>query len=270
MRRLPLRLTVPALGVCVGRGVARGFSARVRTGRGQGSAAVKPLAGSEGHRDQRDRRKPTELGIKLSKFSMVPAGTVTFKVTNLGAGWHNFQICARPVATAASAKNACVGKKTAILKHGQSALLTVALSKSGMYEFLCSVTGHAAAGMKGVLGVGVTVTAAEQKAASPAGSVRAPAAGGGGGGGGTTTTTAGDGGGGGGGEEVGPAVGCPPGVTVRASGNQTATVTRQEPKGRPGRLRLAVAERCGNAGLLRCQALEEIRLSFARRSGSAP
>jgi uncharacterized cupredoxin-like copper-binding protein len=161
--------------------------------------------------------KPTELGIKLSKFSMVSAGTVTFKVTNSGAGWHNFVICAKPVATAASAKNACSGKKTAILKHGQSGTISVALSKTGVYEFLCSVTGHAAAGMKGVLGIGVKVTATDEKTASKAGSTTTT---GGGGGTTTTTTTGGGGGGGGGGEEVGPAVGCPPGVTVRASGNQ--------------------------------------------------
>ena len=218
MRRLPLRLTAPALGVCVSVGLLAAFGAVSAPAAFRTSSSTKPATAGVTVINV-SLGKPTELGIKLSKFSMVSAGTVTFKVTNAGAGWHNFQLCAKPVATAAAAKNACVGKKTAILKHGQSGLITVALSKSGVYEFLCSVTGHAAAGMKGVLGVGVKVTAADEKTASKAGSTTG--GGGGGGGGGTTTTTStGGGGGGGGGEEIGPAVGCPPGVTVRASGNQ--------------------------------------------------
>jgi uncharacterized cupredoxin-like copper-binding protein len=41
------------------------------------------------------------------------------------------------------------GKKTALLKHGQTAKLTVTL-KAGKYPYSCTVPGHAAAGMKGV------------------------------------------------------------------------------------------------------------------------
>src|SRR3954454_19217022 len=217
MRRLPLRLALPALGVGVSvLALLAAFGAVSARAAFRAATAAKPATTGKVTVINVSLGKPTELGIKLSKFSMVPAGIVTFKVTNPGAGWHNFQICARPVATAAAAKNACAGKKTPILKHGQSATVTVALSKSGVYEFLCSVTGHAAAGMKGVLGVEVKVTAADEKTASKAGSTTTT----GGGGGGTTTTTGSGGGGGGGGEEVGPAVGCPPGVTVRASGNQ--------------------------------------------------
>jgi len=102
--------------------------------------------------------KPTELGFKLSKFSAIPAGTIIFKVKNAGAGAHNFKICTTPVASAA--KNACVGKVTKMLMKGQSATLTVRLTKNGKYEYLCSITGHAAAGMKGLLGIGVKVTSA--------------------------------------------------------------------------------------------------------------
>ena len=108
--------------------------------------------------------KPSELAFKLSKTSMVPAGTVTFKVTNLGVAFHNFKVCTIPVPSAAGAKNACFGKTTTVLKHGQSATLTVALPTTGKYEFLCTVTGHAAAGMKGLLGIGVAVATSEEKA----------------------------------------------------------------------------------------------------------
>jgi uncharacterized cupredoxin-like copper-binding protein len=111
---------------------------------------------------------PLELSIKLSKSSMVPVGTVTFEVTNKGLIPHDFKLCTKPVAKAAAAMNTCAGKKTPTLKPRQSATLTVALSKAGKYEFLSTGGGQAAAGMKGLLGVGVRVTAAEQTTASNA------------------------------------------------------------------------------------------------------
>ena len=101
--------------------------------------------------------KPSELAFKLSKYSNLPAGTFTFKVTNRGLAFHDFKICTKPVKLAS--KNSCAGKGTKVLKPGQSATLTVKLTAKGLYEFLCSVTGHASAGMKGLLGVGVKVPA---------------------------------------------------------------------------------------------------------------
>jgi hypothetical protein len=141
----------------------------------------------------------------------------------MGVAFHNFKICAKPVASADAATNACTGKATPILKHGQSATLTLTLSKAGKYEFLCAVSGHAAAGMKGLLGVGVAVARAEQKTAATAGSATSGGSSGGGSAATTTTTapapTTTSAGGGGGGEA---ATGCPPGVTIRTSGNADA------------------------------------------------
>src|SRR5215467_11783695 len=75
--------------------------------------------------------KPSEFHFTLSKAS-TPAGAVTFKVTNKGALPHDFSID---------------GKKTKLLSPGASATLSVTLKKgSNAYE--CTVTGHAAAGMK--------------------------------------------------------------------------------------------------------------------------
>jgi uncharacterized cupredoxin-like copper-binding protein len=108
--------------------------------------------------------KPSELAFKLSKVSNIPAGTVTFKVTNSGRAIHDFEICTTPVKT--TAKNTCVGKVTKKLNPGQSAVLTVKLTKTGMYEYLCSVPGHAAAGMKGLIGIGVKVSATGVKTPS--------------------------------------------------------------------------------------------------------
>jgi uncharacterized cupredoxin-like copper-binding protein len=99
--------------------------------------------------------KPSEFGIKLSKFSNLPAGVISFKVTNRGKAQHNFKLCA--VSSKTSAKNACVGKVTKTLNPGQTATLTVTVKKNGTYEYLCAVPGHAKIGMKGLLGVGVKV-----------------------------------------------------------------------------------------------------------------
>src|SRR5713101_347420 len=112
--------------------------------------------------------KPSELAFKLSKFSALPAGPITFKVTNMGLGFHDFKICTTPVTSLA--KNACLGKVTKLLQHGDTATLTVTLTKHGKYEYLCAVTGHAGAGMKGLLGVGVGVTASASAAGSTNGS----------------------------------------------------------------------------------------------------
>jgi uncharacterized cupredoxin-like copper-binding protein len=70
----------------------------------------------------------------LSRRS-APHGKVTFKVTNKGRLRHDFKIA---------------GKKTKLLKHGQTATLTVTLKKGKKYTYLCTVPGHAAAGMKGI------------------------------------------------------------------------------------------------------------------------
>lgn len=76
-----------------------------------------------------------EFGLKLSKKT-VPKGVVTFKVTNMGSLPHDFKI---------------FGKKTPLLKSGKSATFKVTFKKAGKYPYLCTVAGHAAAGMKGRL-----------------------------------------------------------------------------------------------------------------------
>jgi uncharacterized cupredoxin-like copper-binding protein len=80
--------------------------------------------------------QPAEFRFKLSKTT-VPAGKVTFVVTNRGNLPHDFKIDS---------------KVTPLIQPGKSAKLVVTLKK-GKAPYLCTVSGHAAAGMKGVLTV---------------------------------------------------------------------------------------------------------------------
>jgi cytochrome c551 len=99
--------------------------------------------------------KPSEFHFKLSKVSLITPGVVTFKFTNAGALPHNFKICTRAVTSLKA--NACNGKSTQTIQKGKTAILTIKLAK-GQYEFLCTVPGHASAGMKGLVGIGVKVS----------------------------------------------------------------------------------------------------------------
>jgi len=98
--------------------------------------------------------KPSELSITLAKFSNLPVGKISFKVTNKGQVAHNFKVCTTPLATA---PNSCKGVGTKDLDPGKSQTITVTFKKKGKYAFLCALPGHANGGMKGVMGVGVVV-----------------------------------------------------------------------------------------------------------------
>src|SRR5688500_10555712 len=79
--------------------------------------------------------KPSELKFTLSKKTILK-GIGVFKVTNKGKLGHNFKVN---------------GKKTVVLGAGKVATLRVTFTKAGKYPYVCTVPGHAAAGMKGVL-----------------------------------------------------------------------------------------------------------------------
>jgi plastocyanin len=86
----------------------------------------------------------TEFRFRLSRRA-VPTGTVIFTVVNRGKIPHDFKIA---------------GKKTRLLQAGKSATLRVKISKKGPYSYICTVLGHAAGGMKGVLQVGASTAPA--------------------------------------------------------------------------------------------------------------
>jgi uncharacterized cupredoxin-like copper-binding protein len=79
-----------------------------------------------------------EFSFKLSAKSVARPGKVTFSFKNAGHMLHDFKIN---------------GHKTPLIKPGKTAKLTVSFSKKGRYPYLCTVPGHAAAGMKGVFTV---------------------------------------------------------------------------------------------------------------------
>ena len=89
------------------------------------------------------------FSFALSK-STVPHGAVTFKVKNAGGFPHSFKVCSSPKGGKA---NSCAGKGTPTIAPGASATLSVTFTKKGSYEYLCTVPGHAANGMKGILKV---------------------------------------------------------------------------------------------------------------------
>ena len=88
---------------------------------------------------------PTAVAVAAKDFSFVlsrssvPVGTVRFTVVNRGDLAHDFVIA---------------GRKTPLLKPRQKATLDVTFARAGSYAYRCSVPGHAALGMKGVLAVG--------------------------------------------------------------------------------------------------------------------
>lgn len=90
------------------------------------------------------RQQATTLGVKMSEFKFVltkktvPKGIVTFKVSNVGKIPHDFKIN---------------GKKTPLVGPGKSATLKVTFRRVGRYPYICTVPGHAALGMKGILTV---------------------------------------------------------------------------------------------------------------------
>ncbi|CAN5276755.1 PQQ-dependent sugar dehydrogenase [soil metagenome] len=80
-----------------------------------------------------------DFSLKLSRRSVPIGSTVRFVVRNRGVSPHDFAIA---------------GKKTRLLRRGESQTLTVTFRRKGRYAFLCRVSGHARLGMRGTFSVG--------------------------------------------------------------------------------------------------------------------
>jgi plastocyanin len=81
--------------------------------------------------------KGGEFLFRLSTKSITKPGKVTFVFKNIGHVAHDFKINR---------------KQTPLISPGQTAIV-VTFGKKGKYPYLCTVFGHAAAGMKGVFTV---------------------------------------------------------------------------------------------------------------------
>jgi nitrite reductase (NO-forming) len=86
----------------------------------------------------------SEFKYVFSKRSIAAPGTVIFTVVNKGKISHDFKIA---------------GKKIPNLLPGKSAKLTVKFTKKGHYAYLCTIPGHAGAGMKGTFSVATAAVA---------------------------------------------------------------------------------------------------------------
>jgi uncharacterized cupredoxin-like copper-binding protein len=105
--------------------------------------ALVPLA--TGHSDRQTRAAATTIQVKGGEFffklatkSIAKPGKVTFVFKNVGHVAHDFKIN---------------GKTTPLLQPGKTAKLVVSFKKKAKYPYLCTVPGHAAAGMKGLFTV---------------------------------------------------------------------------------------------------------------------
>jgi plastocyanin len=80
------------------------------------------------------------VNMREFKFALTPKtakkGAVVFTVVNKGTVLHDFKIA---------------GKKTKSVAEGKRTTLRVTFKKAGRYPYLCTLPGHAAAGMKGTL-----------------------------------------------------------------------------------------------------------------------
>ena len=82
--------------------------------------------------------KGGEFFFRLSTKSAVKPGKVTFVFKNIGHVLHDFKIN---------------GKQTPLIQPGKTAKLVVTFKNKDTYPYLCTVPGHAEAGMKGVFTV---------------------------------------------------------------------------------------------------------------------
>jgi uncharacterized cupredoxin-like copper-binding protein len=79
-----------------------------------------------------------EFFFRLRTKSIAKPGKVTFVFKNIGHVQHDFKIN---------------GKRTPLIGPGRTARLVVTFRKKGRFPYLCTVPGHAQAGMKGTFTV---------------------------------------------------------------------------------------------------------------------
>jgi uncharacterized cupredoxin-like copper-binding protein len=112
--------------------------AKTQTAPSAGSASSATAGSSASTTGVSVQVKGGEFFFRLSTKSAAKPGKVTFVFKNIGHVQHDFRIA---------------GKQTPLLQPGKTAKLVVTFKKKGKYTYLCTVPGHAQAGMKGVFTV---------------------------------------------------------------------------------------------------------------------
>jgi hypothetical protein len=105
------------------------------------ACAAAALAGSASPRSQATLTVRVELrdfSLELSRRAVPVGSTVRFVVRNRGRSPHDFAIA---------------GKRTRLLRRGQTQTISVRFRAKGRYRFQCTVPGHALLGMKGTFAV---------------------------------------------------------------------------------------------------------------------
>jgi mono/diheme cytochrome c family protein len=133
--------------------LAAGVLVSIATSAASGMGSTSKSGGSSPTVITVDAGSPSALAFTLSKTVDLPPGILTFKVTSMGKVRHSFKLCTLPVTN--TKHDTCTGVETKTLKPGQSSTLTVTLIEPGRYEYLSTVAGQAARGMKGLITVGV-------------------------------------------------------------------------------------------------------------------
>ena len=82
--------------------------------------------------------KGGEFFFRLSTKTAAKPGKVTFVFKNIGHVQHDFRIN---------------GRQTPLIRPGKTAKMLVTFKKKGKFKYLCTVPGHAEAGMRGVFTV---------------------------------------------------------------------------------------------------------------------
>jgi len=130
MRRIAL-----LLGVCLALAGCGGGSGSNASENGSSSSAGAP--------QQTVKISEKEFSLDPSKVNVAKAETVSFQVTNNGQIAHALEI-----------EGNGLEQETETIEPGQTATLTVHLSKDGSYELYCPIDGHKDKGMEGDLTVG--------------------------------------------------------------------------------------------------------------------
>jgi uncharacterized cupredoxin-like copper-binding protein len=132
-----MRRIAVLVGACVALGAGLALAG---CGGGGGKSSENTSAGAP---QQTVAISEKEYSLTPSDVTVDSAGTVAFKVTNNGQIAHALEV-----------EGNGVEEETDTIQPGQSATLTVDLSKAGKYEMYCPIDGHKAKGMEADVTVG--------------------------------------------------------------------------------------------------------------------